>query len=119
MPILVVATGISSFGQDSTDTEKQALTNQKDILQLKSDIQNLQLGMEKAKLDQDKAKIDAAKAAIGSINTSGLPTGQAQLSNVDIQPTMISYAALRQVLGKVYQDLYGSCPAVLVFKGQH
>jgi hypothetical protein len=115
---LFLVGSISIFCQDTTDAERQALTNQKDILQVKSDILNLQLGMEKAKLDQDKAKIDAAKAAIGSISTSGLPTGQAQLNNVDIQPTIISYAALRNVLGAIYNKLYPSgCPTRLVFKG--
>src|SRR5260221_10891652 len=74
--LLLVGFGVA---QQTTDPN-QALIDEKARLQLQKDIEDLKMG-----INQDR--IDQIKASIGSISTTGLPTGAATLNNVDIQPT--------------------------------
>lgn len=110
--ILFVAPLIGQTIPTPTPNPNQDLQDQKDRLGLQKDIEDL-----KTQIGQDQ--INRAKANIGTINTANLPTGQAQLSNVDIQPSIIGFAAMRTVVNQVIKDLYDDplkCPDSVVFR---
>jgi hypothetical protein len=107
-----------------TSTDPADLQKQKDLLQLQIDVLNLQktlaaaqaapsaastltdqLTAQKAILDLKNSittdQVNTAKTAIGTIDTSKLPSGTATLTSVDMQPTILGYEALENALGKV------------------
>ncbi len=86
-----------------TPDPNQDLIDQKARLSLQKDIEDLKTG-----IAQDTA--NSIKAQVGTINTANLPTGAAQLTNVDIQPSIIGYSSLRSVVTKILADLYGQNP---------
>jgi hypothetical protein len=85
--------------QINSASGNQNVQNQKDALSLQKDIGDLKLS-----IAQDK--VNSAKAVIGAINTSGLPTGQTQLTNVDIQPTITAYEESRKAVRTILAELY-------------
>lgn len=109
--LICVFAGSTSHAQTPANPN-QPLEDEKAKLSLQKDIEDL-----KKQINQDQ--IDITKAKIGTFSTTGLPTGQAQLTSVEIQPTIIGYAALRTTMNKVLEDLYGApCPdnTTILFK---
>jgi hypothetical protein len=71
----------------ATSVAKDQLQSQKDIEELKSSIATSQIAR--------------AKTLIGSIDTTNLPKGNADLKSVDLQPTLIGYGALADAISKI------------------
>ncbi len=80
-----------------------ASSTQKDQLQAEKDIQDIKNSMAASQLAR-------VKAEIGSINTTNLPKGDAVLTNVDIQPTILGYKALKKAITEIELTKNEFCP---------